>query len=145
VMGLLFGVVSTPRAAPIFLVLLTYLAGAGASVPYGASLLLVYALGFSVLILLAGTSMGAVRKLIESTNITKATEIMRRASGGVIILVGAFFVYQGPGAAQILWQRDRGPSPARQAGGGQAQQGIRRSAQSERVTPGSRRFLQTQC
>jgi cytochrome c biogenesis protein CcdA len=93
IMGLLFGVVSAPCAAPILVVLLTYLAGSGSSVAYGASLLLVYALGHSVLILLAGTSMGVARKLIESKKVTRATDIMRRAAGGVIILVGAFFVY----------------------------------------------------
>ena len=93
IMGLLFGVVSAPCAAPILVVLLTYLAGSGSSVAYGAFLLLVYALGHSVLILLAGTSMGIARKLIESKKVTRATDIMRRAAGGVIILVGAFFVY----------------------------------------------------
>ena len=93
-MGLLFGVVSAPCAAPILVVLLTYLAGANASVAYGASLLLVYALGHSVLILLAGTSMGIARKLIESDRVTRATSIMRRAAGGVIVLLGAFFIYQ---------------------------------------------------
>jgi cytochrome c biogenesis protein CcdA len=93
IMGLLFGVVSAPCAAPILVVLLTYLAGAGSSVAYGAFLLLVYALGHSVLILVAGTSMGIARKLIESKRVTRATDIMRRGAGGVIILVGAFFVY----------------------------------------------------
>lgn len=93
IMGLLFGVVSAPCAAPILVVLLTYLAGSGSSVAYGAFLLLVYALGHSVLILLAGTSMGIARKLIESKKVARATDIMRRAAGGVIVLVGAFFVY----------------------------------------------------
>ena len=92
-LGLLFGVVSAPCAAPILIVLLTYLAGSGASVPWGATLLLVYALGHSVLILVAGTSMGLARKLLESRRLTRATDLMRRAAGGVIILVGAFFVY----------------------------------------------------
>jgi len=94
-MGLLFGVVSAPCAAPILVVLLTYLASSGASVPYGALLLLVYALGHSVLIILAGTSMGLARKLIESGRVTRITSIMRRAAGGVIIAVGAYFVYRG--------------------------------------------------
>jgi cytochrome c-type biogenesis protein len=94
-MGLLFGVVSAPCAAPILIVLLTYLAGSGRSVTWGAFLLLVYALGHSVLILVAGTSMGLARKLIESGKVTRATDIMRRAAGGVIILVGAYFVYSG--------------------------------------------------
>ena len=94
-MGLLFGVVSAPCAAPILVVLLTYLAGSGASVPYGALLLLVYALGHSVLIIIAGTSMGLARKLIESGRVTRITDIMRRCAGGVVICVGAYFIYRG--------------------------------------------------
>ena len=91
-LGLLFGVVSAPCAAPILVVLLTYLAGARRSVPYGAFLLLVYALGHSVLILVAGTSMGLARKLIESKNLTRTTNGIRKAAGVLIVLVGVYFV-----------------------------------------------------
>jgi len=92
-LGLLFGIVSAPCAAPILIVVLTYLAGAKASVAYGALLLLVYALGHSVLVIVAGTSMGAARKLVESKRVTKATEYMRRAAGAAIVLVGVYFAY----------------------------------------------------
>ncbi len=92
VLGLLFGIVSAPCAAPILVVLLTYLAGSGASVTYGGLLLLVYALGHSVLILIAGTSMGLARRLIESKKATRVTDILRRVAGGVIVLVGIYFV-----------------------------------------------------
>jgi Cytochrome C biogenesis protein transmembrane region. len=95
VLGLLFGVVSAPCAAPILVVLLTYLAGSGSSVPWGGTLLLVYALGHSVLILLAGTSMGAARVLIENKKATRALELLRRAAGALIILVGAYFALRG--------------------------------------------------
>ncbi len=94
IMGLLFGFVSAPCAGPILIVLLTYLPGSGASIAYGALLLLVYAIGHSLLILVAGTSMGAARKIIESKNITRATEIMRRGAGILIVLVGVYFVYK---------------------------------------------------
>jgi cytochrome c-type biogenesis protein len=92
VLGLLFGVVSAPCAAPILVVLLTYLA---ASVPWGGVLLLVYALGHSVLILLAGTSMGAARRLIENKKATRALGILRSCAGGLVVLVGAYFAYRG--------------------------------------------------
>jgi cytochrome c-type biogenesis protein len=94
-LGLLFGIVSAPCAAPILVVLLTYLAGSGASVTYGGTLLLVYALGHSVLILIAGTSMGAARSLIESKKATRITDALRRVAGGVVVLVGLYFVYRG--------------------------------------------------
>lgn len=95
VLGLLFGLVSAPCAAPILVVLLTYLAGSGSSVTYGGLLLLVYALGHSVLILVAGTSMGLARRFIESARATRATAWMRRAAGGLIVLVGVYFGYLG--------------------------------------------------
>jgi cytochrome c-type biogenesis protein len=97
IMGLLFGVVSAPCAAPILVVLLTYLAGSGASVAYGAMLLLVYALGHSVLILVAGTSMGLARKLIDSRGFSQAAGLMRKGAGLVIIGVGIFFVMRAIG------------------------------------------------
>jgi cytochrome c-type biogenesis protein len=93
VLGLLFGFVSAPCAAPILVVLLTYLAGAQASVAWGAALLLVYALGHSVLILVAGTSMGLARKLIESGRVTKATERLRQVAGLLIIGMGVYFAW----------------------------------------------------
>jgi cytochrome c-type biogenesis protein len=92
-LGLLFGLVSAPCSAPILLVLLAYVAEPGSSVPYGGFLLLVYALGHSVLILVAGTSMGLARKLLESRRIARTTEILRRTAGGLIVLVGVYFVY----------------------------------------------------
>jgi cytochrome c biogenesis protein CcdA len=95
VLGLLFGIVSAPCAAPILVVLLTYLAGSGSSVSWGGTLLLVYALGHSVLILIAGTSMGAARQLIENKKATRVLEILRRGAGAAIVLVGAYFVYRG--------------------------------------------------
>ena len=95
VLGLLFGFVSAPCAAPILVVLLTYLAGTHASIPYGGFLLLMYALGHSALVLVAGTSMGLARKILESRRMTRATDWMRRAAGLVIILIGVYFAYEG--------------------------------------------------
>ena len=94
-LGLLFGLVSAPCAAPVLVVLLTYLAGSGSSVTYGGLLLLAYALGHSVLILIAGTSMGLAGKILESKKMTRATDILRRVAGGVIVLVGVYFGYYG--------------------------------------------------
>lgn len=95
VLGLLFGVVSAPCAAPILVVLLTYLAGSNASVAWGGTLLLVYALGHSVLILIAGTSMGAARQLIENKKATRVLELLRKGAGAAVVLVGAYFAYRG--------------------------------------------------
>jgi cytochrome c-type biogenesis protein len=94
-LGLLFGLVSAPCAGPILIVLLTYLAGSGASVLWGGTLLLVYALGHSVLILVAGTSMGAARALIENSNANRILLWLRRGAGLAIIVVGLYFAHRG--------------------------------------------------
>jgi cytochrome c biogenesis protein CcdA len=93
-LGLLFGLVSAPCAGPILVVLLTYLAGSGSSVAWGGTLLFVYALGHSVLILIAGTSMGAARALIDNKKATRTLGLMRRGAGVVIVLVGVYFAYR---------------------------------------------------
>lgn len=93
VLGLLFGFVSLPCAGPILIVLLTYLAGSDSSAAYGGLLLFVYGLGHSVLVLLAGVSMGLARKLIESGRVTRVTERLRQGAGVLIIGVGAYFAY----------------------------------------------------
>ena len=63
--------------------------------PYGGFLLLVYALGHSVLILVAGTSMGIAKKIIESKQANRALDILRRVAGGLIVLVGVYFASLG--------------------------------------------------
>ena len=94
-LGLLFGIVSTPCAAPILVVLMTFIAEKG-NILYGASLLLVYALGHCVLILVAGTSVGLAKGLLESKGLKKTTDLMRKGAGVLIILVGAYFLFMIP-------------------------------------------------
>lgn len=93
VLGLLFGFVSLPCAGPILIVVLTYLAGSDSSIAYGGLLLFVYGVGHSVLILVAGASMGMARKLVESGRVTRFTERLRQGAGALIIVVGGYFVY----------------------------------------------------
>ena len=90
-LGLLFGLVSTPCAVPILAVLLAFAAEKG-NVLFGGALLFIYALGHSVLILIAGTSMGAARRMIESKGLKKASRGLQKAAGVIIILVGAYLL-----------------------------------------------------
>jgi cytochrome c-type biogenesis protein len=94
-LGLLFGIVSTPCAVPILAVLLAFVAKKG-NVLYGGFLLLVYALGHSALILVAGTSMGAAKRLIESRGLRRANLILQKAAGIAVLLVGAYFLFGWP-------------------------------------------------
>jgi cytochrome c biogenesis protein CcdA len=91
-LGLLFGIVSTPCAVPILTVLLAFVASKGDTI-YGGLLLFVYALGHSFLILIAGTSMGAAKKLIESKGLKKTNLILQKVAGLIIVLVGLYFLY----------------------------------------------------
>jgi cytochrome c-type biogenesis protein len=90
-LGLLFGIVSTPCAVPVLAVLLAFVASKG-NVVYGGFLLFIYALGHSLLILIAGTSMGAAKRLIESRGLDKANRILQKAAGIIIILIGIYFL-----------------------------------------------------
>ena len=92
-LGLLFGVVSSPCAVPILAVLLAYVGSQG-NVVYGGFLLLIYALGHSALILVAGTSMGAAKRLIESKGLRRTNLVLQRIAGVIVILVGAYFLFR---------------------------------------------------
>jgi len=91
-LGLLFGVVSTPCAVPILAVLLTFVASEGNPV-FGGALLFVYALGHSVLVLIAGTSVGAAKSLIESKGLHRAHAFLQKAAGVLIIGIGLYFLF----------------------------------------------------
>ena len=91
-LGLLFGIVSTPCAVPILAVLLAYVAGEGNPV-FGGLLLFVYALGHSVLVLIAGTSVGAAKGLLESKGLRKAHAIIQKIAGVLIIGIGLYFLF----------------------------------------------------
>jgi len=91
-LGLLFGVVSTPCAVPILAVLLAFVAEKG-NVLYGGFLLFVYALGHSALVLAAGTSVGAAKSLLESKGLRTAHGILQKAAGVLIIAIGLYFLF----------------------------------------------------
>ena len=89
---LLFGVVSTPCAVPILAVLLAFVAEKG-NVLYGGFLLFVYALGHSALVLVAGTSVGAAKSMLESKGLRRAHGILQKVAGALIMGIGAYFLF----------------------------------------------------
>jgi cytochrome c biogenesis protein CcdA len=91
-LGLLFGLVSTPCAVPVLAVLLAFVAQKG-NVVFGGFLLFVYALGHSVLVLVAGTSVGAAKALLESKGLRKAHGVVQKIAGVLIIGVGLYFLF----------------------------------------------------
>jgi cytochrome c biogenesis protein CcdA len=91
-LGALTGVIATPCAMPVLAVVLTYVASKG-NVLYGGLLLFTYALGHSVLVLVAGSSMGVAEAMLNSKGLRRASAILKKASGVLLLLVAAWFVY----------------------------------------------------
>jgi len=89
-LGLLFGLISLPCAGPILLVLLSLVPVKGAA--FGGVLLVAYSLGHCLLILVGGTSMGAVQSLIDSKGFRQANLWARRAAGVLACGVGVFLL-----------------------------------------------------
>lgn len=89
-LGMVSGLISSPCATPVLAVILTYVATEG-NVVYGGSLLFVYAVGHSILLLIAGTSAGAARWLIESKQVASGSLWMRRIMG-ILLLTGGVWL-----------------------------------------------------
>ncbi len=92
ILGLLFGVAASPCAAPILALILTF-AATSENVVYGMGLLLAYAIGHWLLVLLAGISTAFAQKLLSAKRIERAGIILKKIAGSMLILVGLYFVY----------------------------------------------------
>lgn len=91
--GILGGVFSSPCATPMLVVLLGVVAQRG-SLPWGVLLLLLYAVGNSTLVLIAGTSLGFVKKLVASNGYGRLSTVLRVVTGALILLIGLYMFYQ---------------------------------------------------
>lgn len=93
-LGLFFGVVSSPCATPVLVVLLTLVAGKG-QVLYGIGLLFSYAIGHCLLMLFAGTFTGFVEGFVKARGVVNFSLWAKRISGLIVTLVGGWFLWQG--------------------------------------------------
>ena len=85
-LGLLFGVVSLPCAGPVLAALLTVVPLVG--ITLGFVLLLAYSLGHCGLVLVGGTSMGLVQRMVDSKGWTHGLRTAQKGAGVLIIMVG---------------------------------------------------------
>ena len=92
-LGLFFGVVSSPCATPVLVVILTYVATKG-QILYGTALLFTYALGHCLLMLLAGTFTGFVEAFVKKQGIVNFSLWTKRVGGLVVAAVGAWLLWQ---------------------------------------------------
>ena len=92
--GVLGGFFSSPCATPVLVVLLAMVAKEG-SLIWGILLLLLYSLGHSFLVMIAGTSVGFVHKLSSSEKYGRASKILKILMGSLIMLIAFYMFYLG--------------------------------------------------
>ncbi len=91
-MGLIFGIASSPCATPVLVVILAYVATKG-QVLYGVLLLFIYSIAHCALIVLAGVVTGFVESFAKSRGAVGFSSYAKKLSGALIILVGAYVFY----------------------------------------------------
>jgi len=92
--GVLGGFFSSPCATPVLVVLLAMVAKEG-SLLWGILLLLLYSVGHSFLIMIAGTSVGFVHKLSSSDKYGNASKVLKIVMGFLIMLIALYMFYLG--------------------------------------------------
>lgn len=92
--GVLGGVFSSPCATPVLVVLLGIVARSG-NVVWGILLLLLYSIGHSLLVLIAGTSIGFVNRLTSNNEYGVFSNILKHVMGGAILLIAFYMFYLG--------------------------------------------------
>lgn len=92
--GILGGLFSSPCATPVLVVLLGIVAKYG-DLLWGIILLLLYSAGHSVLVLLAGTSIGFVSKITENNQYGNFSKVLKILMGIVILAIALYMFYLG--------------------------------------------------
>ena len=92
--GLLGGLFASSCATPVLMALLTVIISQD-NLLWGVLLLFCYALGNGLLIVVMGTSLGAVQQMKQSRTYAAFTRISRILMGLVVLLLGLWFFYMG--------------------------------------------------
>lgn len=94
VMGILGGLFSSPCATPVLIALLAVVVRSGKPV-WGVFLLLLYSIGHSVLVIVAGTFMGLTGRIAGNERYGVFATAVNILLGFTILLAGLFLVYTG--------------------------------------------------
>ncbi|MCY6370186.1 cytochrome c biogenesis CcdA family protein [Clostridium ganghwense] len=93
-LGILGGALSSPCSTPVLAAILAFVAQKG-NVILGGLMLLLYSIGHSILILIAGTSIGFVQQLSMSNKTMAVGRILKTILGILVIIMGLYLVYLG--------------------------------------------------
>ncbi len=92
VAGILAGLFSSPCATPVLVTLLAVVMQKG-SFAWGVLLLLLYSIGHSTLVLIAGTSVGFVKKLSASSKYGVVSRVLSIILGILMVLLALYMFY----------------------------------------------------
>lgn len=92
IIGLIFGLVSTPCASAPLVAIITIASQSGWV--YSYALVLAFALGHGMLLLVAGTSLGFTQSVVSSRRINKVSRVINGFFVVVLVGIGVYFLYQ---------------------------------------------------
>lgn len=90
--GIIFGLVSTPCASAPLVAIITVAANSGYI--YAYALILIFALGHSLLLLMAGVSVGFAQSIASSTIVSKVSNSINKGFALMLIGIGIYFASQ---------------------------------------------------
>lgn len=90
--GILGGIFSSPCSTPVLIALLAIVAGEG-NLLWGILLMLLYSIGHSTLVMVAGTSVGFVQKIKSSQRYGKVANVIKFLMGAAILLIGLYMFW----------------------------------------------------
>lgn len=92
--GILGGFFSSPCATPVLVVLLAIVVKEG-NLLWGSLLLLLYSIGHSFLVLIAGTSVGFVQKVSSNSSYGIISKVLKYFMGAIILMLSFYMFYLG--------------------------------------------------
>ncbi len=92
--GILGGVFASPCSTPVLVALLA-LASNSENILYGMFLLLLYWIGNSILLVIAGTSVGTIKKITQNPKYGKLSVVLKYILGIIILMIGLYMLYLG--------------------------------------------------
>ncbi len=90
--GIIFGLVSTPCASAPLIAIVTVAANSGYVYAYG--LILTFALGHSLLLLAAGVSVGFAQSITSNSTLAKFSTYLNKGFALMLIAFGIYFAYE---------------------------------------------------
>ena len=90
--GIIFGLVSTPCASAPLVAIITVAANSGYIYAYG--LILTFALGHSMLLLVAGVSVGFTQSITSNATLTKVSNYLNKGFALMLIAIGVYFAHE---------------------------------------------------